>query len=192
MPHGYRHVSSHTECLLPVLQCKGTQCGIMQPICTVHALDFAGITCLDLHVFLLCSDDIEQLAKRKHVYLVTPEEGKSFVAKVVATPYPCQLHEELSDLGLAPKLVAPVEECPGWVQVIRMEYLDPADGWTRLERFNGNWDALHEVALEALESLQSCLDGKAVHGDLNPGNLLVRYAVNTGRVAWTTKQCTVT
>lgn len=127
--------------------------------------------------FLLCSDDIEQLAERKHVYHVTPRETKSLVAKVVSTPYPCQLHEELSDLGLAPKLLSPVEEYPGRVQVIKMEYLDPTDGWMRLERFIGDWDDLHEVALEALESLQSCLDGKAVHGDLNPSNLLVRYAM---------------
>ena len=164
----------HTEALLPIVQCKGMHRGIMQPICTAHALDFAGITCLDLHMFLLCSNDIEQLAKRKHVYHVTPEEGKSLVAKVVATPYPCQLHEELGDLGLTPKLVAPVEEYPGRVQVIKMQYLDPTDGWMCLERFNGDWDALHEVAMEALESLQSCLDGKAVHGDLNPSNLRVR------------------
>jgi hypothetical protein len=137
-------------------------------------------TCLNLPVFLLCSHDIRQLARRKHVYHVTPEEGKSWVAKVVTTPYPWQLHEELSDLGLAPKLAIPVEEYPGRVQVINMDYLDPADGWMRLERFTGDWDALHEVAMEALKSLQTCLDGKAVHGDLNPGNLLVRYVMSTG------------
>ena len=50
----------------------------------------------------------------------------------------------------------------------------------RLERFTGNWDALHEVAMEALKLLQSCLDDKAVHGDLNPSNLLVRYVMSTG------------
>lgn len=138
------------------------------------------MTCLDLHVFLLCSDDVEQLVKHKHVYHIIPKEGKSLLAKVGATPYPCQLHEELGDLGLAPKLVAPVQEYPGRVQVIKMEYLDSRDGWTRIERFNGNWDALHEVAMEALESLQSCLNGKAVHGDLNPSNLLVRCVINTG------------
>ena len=107
------------------------------------------LTCLNRPVFLLCSHDIKQLAKRKHVYHVTPESGKSWVAKVVATPYPRQLHEELSTLGLAPKLVTPVEGYPGRVQVIKMEYLDPADGWVRLERFTGDWDALHEVAMEA-------------------------------------------
>ncbi|KAL3161583.1 hypothetical protein ABBQ32_010444 [Trebouxia sp. C0010 RCD-2024] len=126
------------------------------------------------HMLRNNSHDIKQLAKRKHVYHVIPESGKSWVAKVVATPYPWQLHEELSALGLAPKLVTPVEGHPGRVQVIKMEYLDPADGWVRLERFTGDWDALHEVAMEALKSLQSCLDGKAVHGDLNPSSLLVR------------------
>ena len=55
-----------------------------------------------------------------------------------------------------------------------MQYLDPADGWMSPHRFTGDWDLLQEVAVEALASLQSCLDGKAVHGDLNPGNLLVR------------------
>ena len=60
------------------------------------------------------------------------------MAKVVATPYPWQLHEELSTLGLAPKLVTPVEGYPGRVQVIKVEYLDPADGWVRLERFTGD------------------------------------------------------
>ena len=137
-------------------------------------------TAFKLPVFLRCSHDIKQLAKRKHVYHVIPESGKSWVAKVVATPYPWQLHEELSTLGLVPKLVTPVEGYPGHVQVIKMEYLDPADGWVPLERYTGDWDALHQVAMEALKSLQSCLDGKAVHGDLNPSNLLVRYAMCAG------------
>ncbi len=34
---------------------------------------------INLPKFLLCSDDIEQLVKRKHVYHVTDEEGKSLV-----------------------------------------------------------------------------------------------------------------
>ena len=85
-------------------------------------------TCLNLPVFLLCSHDTKQLAKRKHEYHVTPESVKSWVAKMLATPYPWQLHEELSILGLAPKLITSVEGYPGRVQVIRMKYLDPADG----------------------------------------------------------------
>ena len=109
-----------------------------------------------------------------------PESGKSWVAKVLPTPYPWHLHEELNTLGLAPKLVTPVEGYLGWVQVIKMEYLEAADGCMRLKRFTDDWDALREVAMEALKSLQSCLDGKALHGDLNPSNLLVRYAMCTG------------
>ena len=65
---------------------------------------------------------------------------------------------------------------------MKMEYLDPAYGWVQLERFTGDWEALHEVATEALKSLQSFLDGKAVHGDLSPSNLLVRYAMATGSI----------
>ena len=38
---------------------------------------------------------------------------------------------------------------------------------------------MNEAAMEALNSLQSCLGGKAVHGDLNRGNILVRYALST-------------
>ena len=58
-----------------------------------------------------------------------------------------------------------------------MEYLDPADGWTPLQHFIGDWDVLQVVAMEAPRSLQSCLGGKAVHGDLHARNLLIRYAL---------------
>jgi len=201
--HGELCVNSHTQTpWLQIHHCCSDFCCLKQPAqwcavygCvqrrrlgtpppfTAHPLFDIGVQlfdvppCLKLSLLLLCSHDIKQLAKRKHVYHVTSEDGKSWVAKVVAMPYPWQLHQELSNLGLAPKLTGPLEQCPGKVQVIKMEYLDPADGWMRLERFIGDWDALHEVAMEALESLQSCLEGKAVHGDLNPGNLLVRYAL---------------
>lgn len=58
-----------------------------------------------------------------------------------------------------------------------MQYVDPADGWTPLERFTSDWDALQQVAFEAFRSLHSCCNSKAVHDDLNQGNLLVRYAL---------------
>ena len=81
-------------------------------------------------VMLFCSHDIKQLVKRQHVYRVTPNKGKSWVAKVVATPYPWQLHQELSKLALAPKLATSKKQnkYPGGVEVVSMEYLDPADG----------------------------------------------------------------
>ena len=55
-----------------------------------------------------------------------------------------------------------------------------SDGWKLLNSFSGDWNVLHEVAMGALNSLQSCLSGTAVHGDLNPGNLLVRCASSIG------------
>lgn len=114
------------------------------------------------------------------MYLVTSEEGQSWVAKVAAAPYPGHLHKELSYLGLAPQLVGHVEDCLGGAQVIKMQHLDAADGWVLLCYRKAEWDTLYEVALEALKALQSCLDDAAVHGDLNYTNILVRYAMHMG------------
>ena len=54
-----------------------------------------------------------------------------------------------------------------------MECLDSPDGWmdgseARHCLNTGDWDFLQEVVCEAPRSLQSCLSGKAVHGDSNP------------------------
>ena len=53
----------------------------------------------------------------KLVFLCTPvdptSEEKPFVAKLVATPYSGELHQELSDARLAPALLAPVQTYPG-------------------------------------------------------------------------------
>ena len=62
-------------------RCRGTS-----PFYTVHW--HTVWACIDLPVFLLCSHDIKQLAERKYMYHVTSESGKSWVVKVVATPYP--------------------------------------------------------------------------------------------------------
>ncbi len=60
------------------------------------------------------------------------------------------------------------------LQVVRMDYLDAQDGWQQLHELEGHWDVVESLALAALERLHSCLDGKAVHGDLNPMNVFVR------------------
>ena len=57
-----------------------------------------------------------------------------------------------------------------------MEYLDPKDGWRTLWDLTGDLDAVEEQSATALRSLQGCLDGQAVHGDLNPSNIFVRYS----------------
>ena len=68
---------------------------------------------------MCCRLNIKELQPEKQVFLCTPEDADSgdatFVAKVVASPYPVQLHEELSSAGLAPKLMEPVQTYPGGV-----------------------------------------------------------------------------
>ena len=58
--------------------------------------------------------NIKRMDPKKHVFLLTPTDSDSgdasFVAKMVATPYPEQLHEELSSKGLAPRLIEPVQK----------------------------------------------------------------------------------
>ena len=60
---------------------------------------------------------IKSMYSRKHVFLLRPMDSDSrdapFVAKVVATSYPEQLHEELACVGLAPRLREPVQKYPG-------------------------------------------------------------------------------
>ena len=66
---------------------------------------------------MFCRYSITRMDPKKHVFLLTPMDSNSkdapFVAKVVATPYPEQLHEELFCTGLAPKLREPVQKYPG-------------------------------------------------------------------------------
>lgn len=117
----------------------------------------------------------------KHVYLCTPDPPdpklRPFVAKVQSVPYPWALHEELSSMGLAPKLLDGRRQYPGGVEVIRMEYLGPEDGWTSLAALSGDapgLDELADAADAALVRLHSCLGGCAVHGDLRRHNVFVR------------------
>lgn len=118
------------------------------------------------------------MALGNHVYLCTPVDPtagkKPFVAKVLATPYPADLREELSQLGLAPALTAPVQKAAGGVFVVRMAYLDPAEGWVPLRRYQGDWEALEELAESALDSLHTCLNSAAVHGNVSADNVFVR------------------
>ena len=66
---------------------------------------------------MCCRYNIKRMDPKKHVFLLTPTDSDSgdatFVAKMVATPYPEQLHDELSSKGLAPRLIEPVQKYPG-------------------------------------------------------------------------------
>ncbi len=102
-------------------------------------------------------------------------ELQPFVGKLQSTPYPWDLHDELAALGLAPKLLDGDCLFPGGVEVIRMAYLDPDDGWEPLGRFSGEWRGVEELCENALVQLHACLGGRAVHGDLNTYNVYIRY-----------------
>lgn len=111
------------------------------------------------------------------MYLCTPVDPASgketFVAKVLATPYPVALHEELGMAEFTPKLLG-VDTYPGGVSVVRMAYLDPAEGWVSLCTYRGDVDMLEKLAETAMGALHKCLDCAAVHGDLGASNLFVR------------------
>ncbi len=78
-----------------------------------------------------------------------------------------------------------------------MQYLDPKDGWSSLRHFRTGYKpenplqhnldpeddeelsaadqvVIEELSIAALATLQSCLNGQAVHGDLSPDNIFVR------------------
>ena len=63
------------------------------------------------------------------------------------------------------------------VSVIRMSYLDPADGWISLRSYSGDWEQLQELANTSLAGLHNCLDSSAVHGDLSADNVFIRYGL---------------
>ena len=61
------------------------------------------------------------------------------------------------------------------VSVIKMSYLDAADGWISLRSYTGDWEQLQELANTSLAGLHDCLDSSAVHGDLSADNVFIRY-----------------
>ncbi len=63
------------------------------------------------------------------------------------------------------------------VSVIKMAYLDPADGWVSLRSYNGDWEQLEQLADASVAALHKCLDSFAVHGDLSADNVFVRYGM---------------
>ena len=86
---------------------------MQQVVCHKHTV------LLERTVPMCCRYSIKRMDPKKHVFLLTPMDPDSrdatFVAKMVATPYPEQLHQELSRAGLAPELRGPVQKYPGGV-----------------------------------------------------------------------------
>ena len=117
-----------------------------------------------------------QGAERKHVYLCTDEGGQQTVAKICFSEYPWQLHQELAERSLTPALLPGKREFPGGVRLVEMGYLARAEGWMSLQDFDGDWDEVEGLLRAALQELQQCCGGRAVHGDLREPNLLIRCA----------------
>ena len=87
--------------------------------------------------------------------------------------YPVELHQELAlkDLALKPA----VTQLAGSFTLLETEFLSPSEGWIRLDNFRGDVEALDAACAEAIACLHSCLEGRAVHGDLRPPNMFVRW-----------------
>jgi len=118
---------------------------------------------------------VEKLHPHSHVYLCK-DEGQALVAKLVERDkYAVDLHKELDAKGLAPKLLHDIHTYPGGFMLVEMEYLDPDDGWQRLDGATAHdFTALSAACTGALRGLQQCLGGHAVHGDLRACNIYVR------------------
>ena len=73
----------------------------------------------------------------KHVYRCEDAAGNVSVAKICMQEYPRLLHEELSQHGLTPQLLGPVQHFPGDVNLIQMGLLSEDAGWMAPEVFDG-------------------------------------------------------
>ena len=107
------------------------------------------------------------------VYKCVDAQGKAIVSKILpGHAYPLELHQELAVRGLA--LTPTVTQLAGNFTLLEAEFLAPSDGWMRLDGFRGDVDALETACSEAVAVLHSCLEGRAVHGDLRPPNMFAR------------------
>ncbi len=100
---------------------------------------------------------------------------KAIFAKVTTAPYPSKLHEEAGKAGLVPQLSEYGGRFPGNQYLIEMEYLDPRQGWVSLGKFDGDWASARLLLMELLDKWQDCCGGQAVHGELRPPNIFLRY-----------------
>ena len=63
----------------------------------------------------------------------------------------------------------------GGYTAVRMAFLAPEKGWRRLDEVPTPDPAIADACEAALVRLQACLGGTAVHGDLRPPNIFVRW-----------------
>ncbi len=117
---------------------------------------------------------VDRLPGTGYVYLCKDDNGALSVVKLVLGRYPTDLHRELEAKALAPKLLSSPQPFPGGYTMIQMAYLDPNEGWELLSSAHRKTDIDKSVFSSAIKNFQSCLGGKAVHGDLRPNNIFCR------------------
>ena len=59
--------------------------------------------------------------------------------------------------------------------MVKMAYLSREEGWVSLYNYKWDVESLAALAEAALATFHTCLNNKAVHGDLSAGNIFVRY-----------------
>ena len=133
-------------------------------------LDWSIIFFPTLHSF----HSIEKIPKTSGlVYKCVDVQGKAIMSKILpGQAYPLELHQELARKGLA--LMPAITRLPGNFTLLQTEFLAPSEGWMRLDEFHGDVDVLEKACFEAVAGLHSCLENRAVHGDLRPPNMFAR------------------
>ncbi len=61
--------------------------------------------------------------------------------------------------------------------MVKMAYLSREEGWVSLYNYKWDVESLAALAEAALATFHTCLNNKAVHGDLSAGNIFVRYHI---------------
>lgn len=146
------------------------------PALPLHLCSYAKVTRLRGQMAFLCEGDASDSSDSSSTV------SRKLVAKLLPcapTEYPSALHTEAAAKGCVPGLLGPAGSVAGGFTLLRMGYLDPDDGWTRLdelEQYPADFLEVERAANDALARLHSCLEGTAVHGDLRPPNIFLRWA----------------
>lgn len=142
----------------------------------MHLCSYAKVTRLRGQMAFLCEGDASDSSDSSSTV------SRKLVAKLLPcapAEYPSALHTEAADKGCVPGMLGPTTSVAGGFTLLRMGYLDPDDGWTRLdelEQYPADFSEVERAANDALARLHSCLAGTAVHGDLRPPNIFLRWA----------------
>lgn len=120
----------------------------------------------------MCEDGLACIPENDHTELLKEEWPELFVLKFARGRYGINQHKVAAELGHAPQLLG-YREIPGGFFCVAMERLD--DTWVMYDSSSSTDDVIAAV-LEAYKKVFK--DKNFVHGDLRPGNILVRTLVD--------------